>query len=235
MMKGAHMQEQLPLQVTLRDEAHFDNYHGDHNRTAVARLQQFLRGPGGVAILCGGTGAGKSHLLNAACIDAESRGGSAICLALTEAVHLPPDALQGLETFSMVCLDDLQTLPADPAWEEALFHLYNRTVDAGHHLLLSAPDTPATMVWQLPDLASRLRAALVIQLVSPRDEDRLALLQARAESRGLVLGDDLARYIMRRAPRDTGSLLALLAQLDEASLRNQRRLTIPFVKSVMDW
>lgn len=230
------MQEQLPLRVTLRDEATLENYHGAHNRDALNRVHQYLlsKEPGAV-VLCGASGAGKSHLLNAVCLASEARGESALCLSLSEAAHLPAEALLGLEQFHRVCLDDLQALPADPFWEEALFHLHNRVLDAGGQLWLGAPAPPASSQWQLPDLASRLKAAAVIQLRTPEDTDRLQLLQARAASRGLVLGEEVARYILRRAPRDTGSLLALLTRLDEASLRNQRRLTIPFVKSVMAW
>lgn len=230
------MQEQLPLRVSLRDEDTFANYHGGHNRQAVARLRQILdAAEPAVTVLCGGVGAGKSHLLNAVCLDAEARGDSALCLSLSEALQLPPEALLGLEQFHRLCLDDLQALPADPAWQEALFHLHNRVLDAGGQLWLGAPAPPATLHWQLPDLASRLKAAAVIQLRSPEDEDRLQLLKARAASQGLELAEEVGRYILRRAPRDTGSLLALLARLDDASLRNQRRLTIPFVKAVMAW
>jgi|TARA_B100000749_G_scaffold269788_1_gene248940 DnaA family protein len=76
---------------------------------------------------------------------------------------------------------------------------------------------------------------LVIQLGIYRDEDRLKILRARAEQRGLVMADDVASYIMRRAPRRLGDLLGILDILDENSLQAQRRLTIPFVKTVMDW
>jgi DnaA family protein len=58
---------------------------------------------------------------------------------------------------------------------------------------------------------------------------------ARAEKRGLVMADDVAGYIMRRAPRRLGDLLGILDILDENSLQAQRRLTIPFVKEVMGW
>jgi DnaA family protein len=49
------------------------------------------------------------------------------------------------------------------------------------------------------------------------------------------MADDVASYIMRRAPRRLGDLLGILDILDENSLQAQRRLTIPFVKTVMDW
>ena len=49
------------------------------------------------------------------------------------------------------------------------------------------------------------------------------------------MSEDVAGFIMRRAPRKLGDLLGLLDTLDENSLQAQRRLTIPFVKAVMGW
>ncbi len=229
--------QQLPLKVRLRDEATFDNFHGERNRPACERLQASLGASEPLSlILCGDQGVGKTHLLNAACLAHESRhGGSSLCLSLAEAAQLSPQALEGLDQFDLVALDDLDCLPAEKAWEEALLHLYNRVQDAGHRLLFAVREPPASHDWLLPDLASRLQSLPVIQLLPPRDEDRRALLQARAARRGLTLGPDVVSFILRRAPRDTASLLAILEQLDEASLQSRRRLTIPFVKSILGW
>jgi DnaA family protein len=96
-------------------------------------------------------------------------------------------------------------------------------------------DVPGAYPFGLADLGSRLAHGLVMQLRVYRDEDRMRILMARAEQRGMVLSDDVAGFIMRRAPRRLGELLAILDTLDENSLQAQRRLTIPFVKSVMAW
>src|SRR5690606_35631350 len=122
-----------------------------------------------------------------------------------------------------------------PEWEEAVFHLYNRVLDRGHRLFISLSDTPVNVPFGLQDLKSRLQHGLVLQLGVYRDDDRLKILSARAEQRGLVLTDEVASFILRRAPRKLVELLAILDRLDENSLQAQRRLTIPFVKSVMGW
>ena len=102
-------------------------------------------------------------------------------------------------------------------------------------LVISARRVPAQLPVCLADLRSRLTAGILLQLARPQDEDRLAILQARAERRGLELSDEVAHYILKRADRHTEALLAVLQLLDDASLSNQRRLTIPFVKTVMAW
>ena len=57
-------------------------------------------------------------------------------------------------------------------------------------------------------------------------------LQLRAQVRGLELPDNVAEYLMRHYPRDLFGLFERLDMLDTAAMAMQRRLTIPFVKTV---
>jgi DnaA family protein len=65
------------------------------------------------------------------------------------------------------------------------------------------------------------------------DEQKQAALQFRARARGLVLNDEVAAYIIQRLPRDMNELFWQLNRLDHASLAEQRKLTIPFVKKIL--
>ncbi|QSP94224.1 DnaA regulatory inactivator Hda [Marinobacter salinisoli] len=228
---------QLPLGIKLRDDARFDNFHGDRNAEAASRLKIICDQPETVpvVVICGDSDTGKSHLLQAVCHYAEGRSRAAVCISIAELEPFGPEALMGLEGADMICLDDLDRVVGQPAWEEAIFHLYNRVHDQGGLLIVSVSEVPSALGFCLPDLRSRLGHGLTIQLGIYRDDDRLRILMARAEQRGLVIGDDVATFIMRRAPRRLGDLLAILDTLDENSLQAQRRLTIPFVKSVMGW
>ena len=228
---------QLVLGVKLRDDARFDNFHGDRNAAAATRLREACEQPVPVPVIavCGDADTGKSHLLQAVCHLSEQRQQGAVCVSVEELLPFGPEALAGLENQSVICLDDLDLIAGLESWEEAVFHLYNRVNDRGSLMVVSLSEVPGELPFLLPDLVSRLRHGLTIQLGINRDDDRLRILMARAEQRGLVLGDDVAAFILRRAPRKLADLLAMLDRLDENSLRAQRRLTIPFVKSVMGW
>ena len=143
--------------------------------------------------------------------------------------------LDNLEQFELVCLDDLDAVAGRADWEEALFHLFNRLRDSGRRLLLAASASPRELPVQLADLQSRLTLALVFQLQSLSDEDKLRALQLRASRRGLHLGDDVGRFILTRGERSMSSLFELLERLDQASLQAQRKLTIPFLKETLGW
>lgn len=146
----------------------------------------------------------------------------------------PVVLLDGLEQLDLVCIDDLHLLEGQPEWQTAMFHLYNRVRDSGRQLLLGARKSPRGMDISLADLLSRLQWSLVFQLQPMNDRDKVAALRRRSRLRGFDLPEDVAQYILHRAPRDTRALFLLLEQLDRASLMAQRKITIPFVKQVLD-
>ena len=223
------MTRQLPLGVRLRDAATFGNFLSAGNERVLGALRT-ADAPS--IYLWGAVGTGKSHLLQAVCHQAAAQDQRAAYLPLAEP-GLHPAMLEGMEQFDRLCLDDLDAVAGDPAWETALFHVYNRLTAAGHQLLVTATGSPTALGIQLPDLQSRLGWGPVFQLQPLGDAAKRQALQQRAAARGLSLDDEVAAYLMTRCTRDMGSLFALLEGLDEASLAAQRRLTIPFVREYL--
>jgi DnaA family protein len=230
---------QLPLGVRLRDDATFANYYPGANAAALGYVERLCEAEAGWAesliYLWGGAGGGRSHLLQAACLRFEQNGEPAVYLPLAELVELGPTMLDNLEQYELVCLDDLNAVAGLSDWEEALFHLFNRLRDSGRRLLLAASSSPRELPVKLADLQSRLTLALVFQLQSLSDEDKLRALQLRASRRGLHLSDEVGRFILTRGERSMSALFELLERLDQASLQAQRKLTIPFLKEVLGW
>ncbi|SFC72018.1 regulatory inactivation of DnaA Hda protein [Microbulbifer thermotolerans] len=224
----------------MRDDATFDNFYlseADPNRQVVALLQSFASGenPEPVIYLWGDAGSGVSHLLQSVCQSAETSGRSFQYLPLADLLAMEPAViLDGLEQLELVCIDDLHLLEGHSEWQTALFHLYNRVKDGGGQLLLGARKSPRGLDIGLADLRSRLQWALVFQLRPLSDSDKVAALRRRSQLRGFDLPEDVAQYILHRAPRDTRALFLCLEQLDRASLMAQRKITIPFVKQVLN-
>lgn len=226
--------EQLLLNLRPRTDARLGDFAGPAYAPVVAAAREQLAAPGGLLFLYGEPGQGRSHLLSALCAEAESQGLSAVLLPLQELVDANPDLLTGLEAQDVLALDDLEAVAGRPAWEEALFHLFNRARLRGSRMVFSARDTPARLGLGLPDLVSRLALAPVWLMDLPDDDSRQALLEAAALRRGLILEPEVTRYLVQRAPREPGRLLALLERLDRHSLVAGRRLTIPFVRQWLE-
>jgi DnaA family protein len=234
-MNPAGSMQQLPLGVQLEVSSRFETFRVGHNRAAVEDLLAVIRGPGQVPLwLCGATGTGKSHLLQATCARVSDRGGAVAYLPLDRCASLGPAVLEGLEQLDVVLLDDVDTVAGRDDWERALFRLYNELQERRGRLVVAAREAPVATRFTLPDLASRFAASAVHALRPLPEEEQAEALAARAASRGLELAPGTLAYLLRHAPRDFGALCRLLAELDSASLATRRRITVPLARDVLE-
>ena len=226
--------KQLALGVRLRADAVFESFWPGLNGEVVAAM----RAPNAAPLwLWGAAGTGKTHLLQAVCAaagDAPAAGSPAAYFPLNRSLALPPEALAGFERSRVLCVDDVDAVAGDLAWEKALFRLFNEAAELHTRLIFAAAAPPRQSDWRLEDWGSRAAACTVYQLRELNDEGRVEALRLRAAQRGLQLPNETSEYLLKRMPRDLRSLFDVLDQLDEASLVAQRRLTIPFIRDALE-
>lgn len=228
------MLNQLTLGVSLKDEATFENFFAGKNAQLIKELKHTAAQEGEPLIYFYGTsGEGATHLLHASCHAARQHQLRAVYLPFSELSHFSPDILEGLEASDLICLDDLHKIAGKPQWEEAFFHLYNRVRDRGARLIVSANVAPKALGITLPDVVSRLSWGIVFQLHPLSDDEKLQALIMRADRRGMALSEDVGNFILTHCPRHMTTLFSVLDTLDKVSLAAQRKLTIPFVKTVL--
>lgn len=225
---------QLALGINWRRGAAFEHLVAGGNAEAIQNVRR-LAERGGMACLYlwGSAGAGKTHLLQAACEAAAAAGRRVAYVPLAEYTRKPAEVITDFDAFHLVCLDDAQHIASRADWEEAVFGLYQDLRAKGNGLLVSAPCVPHGLGLTLPDLSSRLAADLVIRLKPLSDGERSEVLRLHARQRGLNLGHEVADFILRHHRRDLHALIRLLERLDEAALSEKRALTLPFVREVM--
>jgi DnaA family protein len=222
---------QLVLPLRLADHAVFASFLDDGNETLVATLSGLAAGEPGQGCWMWGAGAtGKTHLLQAVCDQAGDR---SIYLPLEMLADAGPGVLEGLASREIVCLDNADRVAGDEAWEMGLFNLFNDLQEADGRLIVAAMTAPRECAFMLSDLASRMSRLPVFQVHALDEPQKVAALQLRAQHRGLELPDETAAYLIKRSRRDMASLYGLLDKLDLEALRAQRRLTIPFVRDVL--
>lgn len=227
--------QQLPLEIRLADHAVFDNFLPTGNELVIHELRSaasLARQP--MLWIWGPPESGRSHLLQACIAAADDLGRRAAFLPLARTLGLPAAALEGLGELDVVCLDDVDAIAGDADIERAVFTLYEQLRQTGGRLVVSATAPPGETRFGLPDLASRLKSGGVYRLQPLDDEGRLKALQIRAGFRGFDLPDDTGRYLLNRTSRGPADLFRVLDALDRAALVAQKRLTIPFVRSVLD-
>lgn len=227
------MSPQLPLALRFPPDQQFDAFHGqDPSRTLVQSVASGLSRDW--LYLAGPAASGKTHLLIAACATARARGENPLYLPLPAVAGRLDQALRGHETSALVCLDGLEAIAGNRNDEVALFHFHNAARGSGLRLIYSASAMPAGLPFVLPDLVSRLEQCTRLALEPLDEEGRREVLRARASRRGLELDEAVLDYLFRRVGRDLGTLTTLLDRLDRESMAAQRRLTVPFLKSVIE-
>lgn len=225
------MNQQLILPLALPVATQLADYIAGDNQVLIEALQQQRASREQPLIyLSGKLGSGRTHLLVAQCNAAETEALQAVYLPCEQLVGLQPEMLDGLEQADLLAIDDVHCLAGKKAWEQALFHLFNRARTAGCRLLFSAEQAPGNTGFVLTDLCSRLAWGLVHHLKPLHDAEREQLLINLAVRRGLHMPADVARYLLQRQARDTTHLVELVECLDKASMQTQRRLTLPFVR-----
>ena len=228
---------QLSLGVSLADDATFDNFFMNYsaNGQVVHALKRIAKGEEVSShVIWGASGAGLTHLLQAVCHTAPGYLLSTRYMPIHELLQFNPRAIcDGVEKINIVCVDGVEGIAGNAQWEQTIFHLYNNLRDAGHVIIFSTHMNPSSLPIMLPDLKSRILGSIIYHVESLSDADKQHSLVMRAKARGMVMSDEVAKFILYRAPRDTNELFNLLNRLDEASLREQRKLTVPFVKEVL--
>ena len=226
--------KQLTLGVQLKERATFASFLTARNTELVAHLQHVAAArPAGATWIAGPHTAGKSHLLQAVCA-ALPAGVHAAYLPLETLLPFGPGALDGAENLELACYDDVQTIAGSAEWEERLFSVWQRASERGTTLLFAARENPAHVAYELADLKSRLASSVVFPVRELNDEEQIAALNLRAHLRGFELPAETARYLQRRFPRDMRTLCEILDTLDDAAFAAQRRITVPFIRDVID-
>ena len=228
------MAQQLPVAFEFRANQTFDDFYPGTNQEILAQLKKTISGTGEQLIfLWGDAGHGKSHLLQACCSLAFSQNKGSFYLDFTDTT-LKPELLDGLESLEVVCLDNVDTIAGQEVWEKALFNFFNQHRANKYRLILSSASAPNSLPFKLPDLLTRLNWGLSLRIQPLDDTDKCAALIHKAQQMGLEIAPQAAQFLLTRYDRGLPALWQMLDKLDSASLAAKRKLTIPFLKEVLE-
>jgi DnaA family protein len=196
---------QLLLDLTQAPEPTFANFVPGGNAELLGVVRAAARGdvPEPVVYMWGDPAAGKSHLAHS----------------------LAAEARPGLR---LRVVDDVDRLDADAQAE-----LFNAFIERDFDFLLATSRMAPADLPLRRDLATRLATGLTFHVAPLSDAEKREALAAHARDRGFDLSEDVARYLLTRARRDMGSLMAALEALDRYSLETGRPVTVPLLKAAL--
>ncbi len=133
----------------------------------------------------------------------------------------------------VLALDNLDAIAGDSGWETQIYQIVNRCRAGEFRLLFTLRERPEHLPASLDDFRTRLQWGLLLQLPAHDDAALQRIMRRRASLLGFDLPEDVIVYLMRHYARDLSAQMAILQQLDGASLTQQRRVTIPLVKKTL--
>lgn len=233
---------QLSLPIHQIDDETLANFYAENSLALLDSLRHNfheVRQP--FFYIWGNKSSGKSHLLKAVSNEYLLNQRATSYIPLEKSAYFSPAVLDNASQLDLICLDDVQTIVGNPEWEQAIFDLVNQIreqqglfFEGKRTLLLMTADRPPLKLGiTRDDLSSRLMWGEVHYLGEMSDDQKRIILQRKAYDKGLELSDDVANFLLKRLDRDLQVLQSQLDRLDRASLQAQRKLTLPFVKSVL--
>lgn len=211
------MADQLTLDLALPPPTYSreDFIISSSNGEALAWVDRWPDWPAPALALSGPAGSGKTHLGR---IWAER--------ASARVIH--GGDLDGKSVADLASLAEasptLVIERADRAPERSLFHLYNLIRERRGHLLLISEMPPARWTINLPDLASRLRAAPAVALAPPDDDLLGSIILKQLADRQLHAGAGVVQYLVSHMERSADEARRVVAALDRRAMAEGREI-----------
>lgn len=193
--------------------------------------------------LSGASGLGKTHLLIAIGNHIVETGSQekilyVHCRDLVESLSQGESGLPGnlgtpSSEINFLLLDDIDHIAGQPAAQEALYRIYNQTLEQGGKMVF-AGRTPADKLEKTESfLTSRFKWGMTAELLPMDDEATTQLICKLAEDLGLDIPDKIITWLLNRIPRDFQSVKNAVTRTNEESLRQKHKVTLPLVKTAL--
>ncbi|NQW00666.1 MAG: DNA replication protein [Rhodospirillales bacterium] len=215
-------ERQLTLQFEHRPALSGEDFLvSDCNRAAVDWIDAWPEWPAPALVIIGPPGSGKSHL-------------AAVFATKSGAREILPDSFESAAPsvdYEIVIEDIDASLNA--GHEEPLLHLYNSAKESGHRILFTAATPPVRWKVGLPDLRSRLNAALTVEIGPPEDTLIAALLVKMFADRQVQVSTDAITYTVSRMERSFFAARQIVDKADQMAMAEKKRITVPLMKQVL--
>ena len=233
--------------IGLNPDYAFENFViGPCNRLAHAASIAVGEQPGKAynpLFIHGDVGLGKTHLLQAICQRILDRQPDARILYLTcdSFINQFINAVGSgdMNQFryryrhvDMLVIDDIHFLGGDKArTQEEFFHTFN-TLYQGHKQIVLSADCPPSEIPELEErLVSRFNWGLVARIDKPCYETRMAILQKKAQMRGVNMPDDVLCYVASKIDSNTRELEGAVTKIQGLASLHDGKVDLELAKT----
>jgi chromosomal replication initiator protein len=227
----------------------FENFiRGESNQLASSAAMAVAESPGKTRFnplfIYGGTGLGKTHLVQAiGNYITQNNPSSRVLYTNSERFTIEyVNAIQNnrvndftnfYRTIDVLIVDDIQFFSGKEKTQDNFFHSFNALYQAGKQLILTSDKPPKELTDVDDRLISRFQWGLTVDVQLPDFETRMAILQRKSMDEGFEIPADIIEYIARHVFSSVreleGSLISLIAKVS----LDRRELSIDLAKEVV--
>ena len=222
--------DQIPINFSFIADKSFDNFVIGKNSIAVELLKDLtISNRTNIVFIRGNHSSGKTHL----CLAVNNSTNKSIFVLNRENI-LSANVQDILKNDSLI-IDGIDFLITNPTHEENIFVLLNEFILMNKTIIITSTEKLNNINFTIPDLVSRLKWDQIIEIPELNDDDKIKVLQKNAHERGWNLTPKVCDYIMNHYKRDLYFLCNCIKFIDETSLSLKKKITIPFIKKIIEY
>lgn len=239
-----------PSKDTLNSELTFSTFVvGRNNEFAHAVSYSIAENPGtenyNPLFICGPTGMGKTHLLNAVgnyvkqkfphltiCYCSAERFLNE-CISAIRRNEMHKFRMRYREQCQILLMDDIQVLGRGEAVQEEFFHTLNHFFEKGQQVIVASDRMPKDILGLEDRIRTRLEWGLIADIQMPDIETRVAILRYKAERKSLSLPQDVVSYVARISKRSIRELEGNLNKIKMFSELQAKPISLELARKVL--
>ncbi len=223
---------------------------GSSNRFAHAAALAVAEAPAQAynpLFIYGGTGLGKTHLLQAIghYVRQHSRRlttryvtSETFMNEFIDAVRDRGARIEGFKrryrNYDVLLVDDIQFIEGKERIQEEFFHTFNSLYEGGAQIVLSSDRPPREIATLEERLRSRFEWGLLTDIQAPDLETRIAILRKRVQTEGIAIEDpEVLTFIAGRVSANIRELEGALTRVVAFSSLTDRPLTVELAEDVL--
>jgi chromosomal replication initiator protein len=190
----------------------------------------------------GGTGLGKTHLLQSVGNAAIEKGQTVIYVTIEQFMNDFTFSIKNknMDHFrskyrkcDVLLIDDIQFLSGKEQTQEEFFHTFNELHNAKKQIVMTSDRLPSQIAGLVDRLKSRFEWGLTADIQLPGLETKIAIIEKKSELNGIELTREIINYIATNLDNSIREIEGVLIRINaSASLLNQD-ITLEMVQSLL--
>jgi chromosomal replication initiator protein len=221
---------------------------GDSNRFAYAPCLAVAEAPGKTSFnpltIYGGTGLGKTHLLQAIgqFAQTESTVENIIYMTSQEFINQYMNYIRNKKESTsfykkftdveLLLIDDIHFFSGKPSTQKEFYRIFNRLVLQNKQIVLSSDRAPEKIPDMMEHIINRFMGGLVTDVQPPKFETRIAILKKKAEIDGISLPEEVTQYIASHITSNVRELEGTLIKLIASASFTGKDITLEAVHEI---